>query len=519
MEQKMNLSFGAAKLTNISEINTSFAVGSLWVMYTNDNRNASSISRDAVVDALPSLYNVPIVCHYDIASEEIGGHDIALATGSDGKKRLVNLTDPIGVVPDHAIFHFTTEEDENGVEHDYLVIENVILWKRQDAYRHIVQNMNGVIDHSMEITVFDGEEREDGFFQINRFEFTALCLLGNQEPCFEGSRLEIFSVDEFKRKMEEMMAELKDCYFSITTPQIEDDDIHPLNHETEGGNEILDEKMNLASEYGIDIESLDFSIDDYSLDELKEKFEAMKNASGTNEGTEDHDNQDSFALVCNLIEEMCRVLEAEKVTTDWGEKSHYFYIDFDPEKSEVYCWDTTDWLLYGFTYTMNGDNVIIDFESKKRVKYVIEDFDGGEQKSPFADVYAEMEQRIAEGSVIAGKYAEAEATISDMTEKMNALIEFKNSVEAEALEKEKNEVFNRFADKLSGVEAFEELRKNNDGIDVDTIEEKCYAILGRTAGAKFSIEPKTPKLPVEETKHTDETEPYGGVFVKYGITK
>ena len=55
MEQKMNLSFGAAKLTNISEINTSFAVGSLWVMYTGDNRNTTSISRDAVVAALPSL--------------------------------------------------------------------------------------------------------------------------------------------------------------------------------------------------------------------------------------------------------------------------------------------------------------------------------------------------------------------------------------------------------------------------------------------------------------------------------
>lgn len=516
MEQKMNLSFGAAKLTNITEINTSFAVGSLWVMYTDDNRNTSSISRDAVVDALPSLYNVPIVCHYDIASEEIGGHDIALVTGNDGKKRIVNLTDPIGVVPDHALFHFTTEEDENGIEHDYLVIENVILWKRQDAYRHIVQNLNGVIDHSMEITVFDGEEREDGFFQINKFEFTALCLLGNQEPCFEGSRLEIFSADEFKRKMEEMMTELKENYFSITTPQIEDDDIHPLNHETEGGNEILDEKMNLASEYGIDIESLDFSIDDYSLDELKEKFEAMKNAPEDNNGQE---NQDNFALISNLIEEMYRVLEAEKITTDWGEKSRYWYVDFDSEKGEVYCWDTSDWLLYGFAYTMNGDSVVVDFESKKRVKYVIEDFDGGEQKSPFAAVYAEMEQKIAEMSVIVGKYAEAEAAIADMTEKMNALLEFKNNVEAEAIEKEKNDVFSRFADKLSGVEAFEELRKNSDGIDVDTVEEKCYAILGRTAGAKFSIEPRTPKLPVEETTVTDETEPYGGVFVKYGITK
>ena len=49
---------------------------------------------------------------------------------------------------------------------------------------------------------------------------------------------------------------------------------------------------------------------------------------------------------------------------------------------EVYCWDRNDWLLYGFGYKLNGDSVVIDFESKKRKKYTIVDFDEGEQPSP-----------------------------------------------------------------------------------------------------------------------------------------
>ena len=49
-----------------------------------------------------------------------------------------------------------------------------------------------------------------------------------------------------------------------------------------------------------------------------------------------------------------------------------------------------------------------------------------------------------------------------------------------------------------------------------TLEEKCFAIRGRNCtAAKFSHEPKTPKLPVE--KHDTEPEPYGGLFAKYGV--
>jgi len=517
METKQTLIFNTkARLADIREINTSFAVGTLYVMYTGDNRNQSDITKDAVIDALPSLYNVPIVCHWNAQTEEIGGHDIELITGNDGKKRIRNLTDPIGVIPDHAIFHFSTEEDEYGNSHEYLVIENVILWRRQDACRHIIENLGGVIDHSMEITVFEGEEREDGIYRIDRFEFTALCLLGNCEPCFEGSRLTIYSADEmenFKHRMAEMLEDLKDNYHLITASH-EVDDIHPLNFETEGGNGILEEKLNLAGEYGIDVEALDFSLDDYSLDELKEKFEAMKNDA-------QDETQSNFALLGNLTEEICNVLDEDKITTEWGERNRYWYVDCDPDKNEVYCWDTTDWLLYGFAYTMNGDCVVINYDSKKRVKYVIEDFDCGEQNSPFVDVFTAMEQKItsctAEYEAINGKYLEAAETVSALNEEVHTLRDFKRQVEIDKLVNAQNEVLDRFSAKLSGVEAFEALRADHGDMDVDALEEKCYAILGRHAGAKFAIEPKTPRIPVESTENTNKSEPYGGAFVKYGV--
>ena len=62
---------------------------------------------------------------------------------------------------------------------------------------------------------------------------------------------------------------------------------------------------------------------------------------------------------------------------------------------------------------------------------------------------------------------------------------------------------------------------NHDGYTADTLEEKCYAIMGRNGiAAKFSCEPaKAPKLPVDGgTKRTASDEPYGGVFAEYGFT-
>ena len=59
--------------------------------------------------------------------------------------------------------------------------------------------------------------------------------------------------------------------------------------------------------------------------------------------------------------------------------------------------------------------------------------------------------------------------------------------------------------------------KHEDIIRQMTLEEKCFAIRGRNgAMAKFSNEPRTPKLPVDT--HNTEFEPYGGLFAKYGVS-
>ena len=72
--------FQTASLYDIRELNASFATGSLKVMYLGGNRNGSYFTKDAVERALPSLKNVPIVCHWD---EEAGEIQVAAEFGGD----------------------------------------------------------------------------------------------------------------------------------------------------------------------------------------------------------------------------------------------------------------------------------------------------------------------------------------------------------------------------------------------------------------------------------------------------
>lgn len=510
LEKSMSLvyEFGNASFSDIKEVNPSFASGSLKVMYLGANRNGSFFSREAVEKALPTLKNVPIVCHWDDEAGEIGGHDVDVVADGDGNLRLKNLTEPCGVVPDHAQFRFVSEADESGEDHVYLVVDGVLLWKRQDVYRHIVKDLEGKVKHSMEITVRDGATDSSGYYNVHNFEFTALCLLENCEPCFQGSELELFSAKNFKNRMEEMMFELKECMKEFA-PSNEDENKN--HYSMEGGEEVLEEKMKLVADYGIDIDTLDFCIDDFTVEELTEKFEAMKSEENTGDNA-----AENFELSGNLFEEIRTSLAAVTVTREWGESSRYCYVDCDMETAEVYVWDTEDWLLYGFPYSMNGDKVVIDFACKKRKKYAIVDFDDGEQESPFAGVFNAMSEKIHEAAELEEKFTAVSKEASDAQAELSALRKFKEDAERAEANEKRNEILGRFDD-LSGIEAFEALKSESEKYSLEDLEEKCYAIRGRNGSvAKFSVESGQVRIVVPRNEKTDsDADPYGGVVEKY----
>lgn len=497
MNKKINMKYSSS-ITDLCEVNSSFDKGILRVCYTGKNRNGSYISKETIKKSIPTIYNCPVVCNYDRETDTLGGHDVEVVSNADGNINIINVTTPVGVIPESANVWFDNYKEEDGTTHEYLFTE-VLLWKRQEAYNKIKKD--GITSHSMEINVKSGELENDTYY-INDFEFNAFALIG-VEPCFEGSALEVFAKDSFKQELSEMMKDLKEMFSSVNTSK-EDDNIN-LNSDMKGGKEIVNEKLELANKYGIDVESLDFSIEDFSIEELTEKFKAIKDIK------EEKSDKDKFALTQNMVDEITRILGAETVSTEYGDVPKYYYVDSDFETGEVYAWGRDDGLLYGFPFTVNGDSIAIDFVCKKRKKFSIVDFDGGDD-TPFKQTADFVNDVMNKYSDIKSKFDEASKTIETMKCEIDTLSKFKSDTENEVAAKERNELFSKFAD-LEGIEAFETLKSDCMSYDMATLEEKCFAIRGRNTNTKSFSKEKTPKLIVEKEDKSDE--PYGGIVIKY----
>ena len=544
MNNLMKLRFDDAAISDIEDINPSFATGRLTVMYTGSNPNGTYFSRNVVEAALPTMKNIPIVAHYDKEDNEIGSHDIELASDKEGNFRIRNLTEPCGVVPESAMVRFENKADQNGNVHEYLVVEPVILWKRQDVYNHIANDLDGKVDHSMEINVTAyHKEKDSKDLIVDNFEFQAYCLLESAAPCFSGSELELYTANEFKTKMAEMMAELKEAYsLNAEKFNLHEEDMNKLtDFETKGGDEKLDDKLALIAEYGLTIDDMDFALDDYSLEEIEAKLKEMKfdddppagdtpagdtpaaDPSQTEdpqtqetdpagdtpaEETESQEEEDTDESIegmprrnnYELHAEMAHVLNESLrnggyVDFPWGQEPRYCMIDFDTEASMVYAMDIQDANLYGFSYVMSGDNAVVNFDSKKRMKTAFVEFKDGDEVSGISDTFSHFEN----------KYQEV----------VDGLMEFKLDIERKAEETAREEVLAKFED-LSEFDAFNELKENAAEYSIEALEEKCYALRGKLGiTMKFSATEKSPKLKV--VKSDLPGEPYGGIFVRYGI--
>lgn len=281
----------------------------------------------------------------------------------------------------------------------------------------------------------------------------------------------------------------------------------------------MDEKNKLMAEFGLSADTLDFSLEDFSVEELRTKFEAMQKEPMQKEGGawQAAGGQENFELEGQFLQELCTAVEAERVETEWGSMSRYWFVDYDRDASEVYVEDSGDnWNLYGFPYSMNGDHVVVDFACRKRKKYSIVDFDDGEQPTPAGRLFTLLSKNFSEASgQWEKKYREAAEAASANGEELEALRKFKEETEGAAEQGKRDEVLSRFED-LNGMEAFEALREHSMEYDLETLEEKCFAIRGRNGTAlKFSHESKPAKLAVDRTNAEDE--PYGGVFAEFGI--
>lgn len=194
--EKTRLIFNS-KFTSPEKINEEFTKAYCYVCASGKNRNGSFISEEAIKDALPTLWNVPVVAHVyedEEGNKHVGGHDYTLEKGDDGIYRYRSLCIPYGVVPerpDDVVFEEIEEPDGRGKQM-YLKVPVVIWTARYPEITDAFLGDEKMYSQSMEIDVLECEplEEDKNYTNIKSFSFSALTLLGDGvEPCFPEAKV------------------------------------------------------------------------------------------------------------------------------------------------------------------------------------------------------------------------------------------------------------------------------------------------------------------------------------------
>ena len=218
------------EFVNIQPLNPLISKCEIKVLYTGKNRNRSFISKEVATKMANSLPGTPIVGQYFYQTGDFGDHGEEELVIDDKGIRFIKSTVPYGFVATDAKVWWQNFVDKDGVEREYLLTEGYLWTGRYPDCKRIIEKGN---HQSMELdrdslvgewskisgewSKFENDEHE--YFIISDAVFSALCILGEEvEPCFEGANITnkggiMYSLDrdEFKEKMLDFMADLKDA--------------------------------------------------------------------------------------------------------------------------------------------------------------------------------------------------------------------------------------------------------------------------------------------------------------------
>lgn len=194
--------------------NHSFKKAILRLLAVDVIANQTKYSKEAILRALPSLRNIPIVGL--LKGDDFGGHEARLVLDEEEGFKTEYNTVPFGLVPESANFWFETEVI-NGKEQEFLCVD-VLLWKRQKEVKALTKRKQ--FNTSMEVTILSGNKDRSGVLDIDEFYFTAVCVLGNHvTPAFKGAQIQTYSEDTgVQNKINQMMMEFAEQLGGETMP-------------------------------------------------------------------------------------------------------------------------------------------------------------------------------------------------------------------------------------------------------------------------------------------------------------
>ena len=423
-----------------------FLVLKSFIVSVGKNRKKTFIPKDSIEDAKPTLYNRPVYCKWVEELDDFDGH------AKDNDQIINDSYVFIGHIPYNGDIKFENYEGK-----EFLVATTLIY---KDYFPDICERIiNEHPELSMEISVTEAFENEDGLLEISKFRFMSYVLLGRyNNPGIENAHVEVLQfednniIDEYNAKYEETLPKYKIPLEIIDTlknniakkeANIDLDFTKGLlKKEQLTFNEIvsfLDKVVNAQSDSDTKFlggeETIRWCKQIIALSEGGQEVLKKKNEENINENVDEKDeNQEDFA-VNNTVALLSQVIE--------DEDGCFQYEDCDIDKNMVYFFDYSEWKFYAAKYELEEDKLpIINFENKERVYYGgikwihVEENQSVEGLRDYS-VAVQYAADVVEGSVKAqkeldelkAKYDELEEEFNSVVAERDSLAEFKSNIE------------------------------------------------------------------------------------------
>lgn len=502
------------------------------VLHTGENLNGSIFDKESVNKAADSIKNRPILGYIEknqAGDIDFKGHEHELVIEDDDIK-YVYAGSAYGVIPESCNPRWIVKDDGKGVQREYFRVDG-LLWTKFDDSCDIFER-DVAKNQSMEICNIDGYVDKNGYFVVTSFDFDGCCILSTTnpkiQPAMTGSEIVAnFTADTISNQIKEKLDE-----YAILKSVSQSSNEAEINYTK--GEDNLDKKLEILSTYGIEQSSLDFSLEDVSIEDLEKKCKEMtsnhEKEPAENGGTPEKEVKDNYSLNMNdLMREIREAISVEKYTDRWGDEcSKYWMQDVQDERAIVL--DTQDYKLYAIPFTMNGDNVVVDFACKKRVKTKYEDWEDGVENTeigikPVFEAYAKKVDDLKESEKqVREQYEAVKAELDEMKPKYNAYVEAEKAAKKAEEDLKREKLFEIMDKQLDGDEEYVAL-KSNENMEFSVLEGECYKLLGRKA-VEFSYVPNKSKDQKQESltrfgvsgiQMNDKKGKYGDLFERYHV--
>lgn len=513
---------------------------SIDVMHTGASLNKTSFTKDAINKAVPTIRNTPIlgyvVDELDEEDKDFKGHEHELRI-TDKDVKYVYAGQAYGVIPESCNPRWIVKDDGTGIEREYLRVDGLIWTKFSDPVD--IFTRDGTKNHSVELTdMACGPADKNGNVPVGSFKFDGCCILSTTDPSIKpamtGSCVTAnFSVEDITAQIRDRLYEYQAIQQNYTAqndnPSDEEKgDTTPMNENeknpamtenavAEGAVENPEIETPAAENTATKTESEAAPAENAAPEEGAENATTEVPAENTAPAEEDEPAASSeFTLTANqLRDEVYNALLKVQVPSRWDNECmipKYWLTDI--QGSEVIVTDSGTYQLMGIPYSMNGDNVVLEYENIKRKKVIYEDWDNGDVMPGLITMFSTLTDKLVE---LSDSFTKAANEVSEIKPKLEAYEKAEADAKAAEMEAKRNALFATFDEKLGADAEYIALKENKE-ISYSDLETKCYALVGRKS-AEFSYVPNknnkgTVRFGVGGTQNGSDVA-YGGLIEHY----